>query len=74
MLSARDLHGAVGRDSQIRAQEYRSDVFGEGLQAIRALCQEIFDTVAPLICGASSGTCGCSGNSHGALILSSLRL
>lgn len=74
MLSARDLHGAVGRGSQIRGQEYRLDVFGEDLQAIRALCQEMFDTVAPLICGASSGMCGCSGNSHGALKFSLLRL
>ena len=74
MLSARDLQLVVSRDSQFRSQEYRSDVFGEDLQATRALCREKFDTVAPLICEASSGMCDYSGNSHGALIFSSLRL
>jgi hypothetical protein len=74
MLSAQVLHVAVVRCSQVGSREYRSDVSEEDLRATRALCWERSDTVAPLICEASSGMCDYSGNSHGALIFSSLRL
>lgn len=74
MLSARVHRVAVARCSQADNQEYRLHVNEVDLLATRALCQERFDTIAPIICEVFSGMCGCSGNSHGALIFSSLRL